>query len=261
MRIVVAVLFVIGSVSLVACGPDEEEEDEFEFTSDVSSSKSIGEMDEDDHEEFCRDSVDYINNTWGSSIDAFCTAGAHGAIADSELAPSDDEQLRELCKQGKSQCKQEFDGEDVVEGDCSGSAAEDVECDVELSVAENCITEFTDRFRNAVEGVPACGDVEAEYYEDYEDPLESIEEPETCKTIEEECPGFGVNIFGGEAGGGGGSGSGSDDCPDTTVEYDQNGDGELETYCTVACESDTDCSLEDRECVQGYCLPPAENSG
>lgn len=58
----------------------------------------------------------------------------------------------------------------------------------------------------------------------------------------------------------GDSSGGGDDCEDTLIEYDYDGDGEQEEVCAAECDGNDDCS-DDRSCEQGYCVPSGDSSG
>lgn len=245
-----SLLFAVGpAASIWGCGPDESGGDASAFESQVEDDKPIAELSDQEREQLCKDAQDYLSDRWDSST--FCTFDAHVSVAESDSLPSGDGEAQSQCKKKKQACETEFaDQGGFEESECTLDS-DGADCDVPVSTVEDCVGEFWDRMFESMEQMPACREVQASYYEDFESPFESFETPDSCETLNEKCPdsqyaGFGETDDEYEA---------EDPCGEDAVQiqYDRDNDGEMEEFCATECAENADCE-EGITCNHGYCF-------
>lgn len=150
------------------------------FDSGLSDNAELDDLGEEELEQIC----EAFENWWDDlepTSEQTCLYRAH-VLTETE-SPDTDQEAREFCAESKKMCLARDDVESVeCETDGFG------ECSATVGEFERCIEGFFSDYAETLEDLPACQEVDVEWYENWEETV--FEPPSECDPVRRKCPDF-----------------------------------------------------------------------
>lgn len=154
------------------------------INSGVDSSKPASELSDDEIEQVCEATVDYIEQQ--DLHDASCRGQGLAAAIGAVIVGGGDDEMQDACEVAYDAC---IDA-GPEEADCNPDSVAVDDCDSTVGEIETCMADSIDEYATTADQIPSCSELTVDSLEDLDDMAEPPEEPESCESLDDTCPNF-----------------------------------------------------------------------
>jgi hypothetical protein len=181
-------LIAVALGALPACGGDDDKKSNAPFSSGVSG-KPVSQLTDVEMKDLCASVGKYFVDD-PSFVSGTCRFAGVGVAAASLLFGSKtDAELRTSCSEIETACLQSEGTTTQEPGTCQKP---DATCTATVAELEACITDSRDAFSDALLSLPSCETLQASDFGTATSggpTTTALPTPESCKTLEQKCPG------------------------------------------------------------------------